>query len=94
MDGKTPAWWMRGNARPQQNRTEPEPAPPPLPRSDCDAHGTDSGGTAFAQGMMHALSQRLAHADGETLLLLGLIWLLREDHADTRLLLALTYILL
>ncbi|MBR6420640.1 MAG: hypothetical protein IKS42_09915 [Oscillospiraceae bacterium] len=93
MDGRTPAWWMRGCTRPQQMHSEPDASlQPPPPDSSGQAKDTDS--PDVAQSMLRALSGRLAHADSETLLLLGLIWLLREDHADTKLLLALTYILL
>lgn len=41
-----------------------------------------------------ALADRLRHMDGETLLLLALLWLLWQEHADPKLLLALAYIAL
>ena len=47
-----------------------------------------------AKEMIHQLTEQLRNADGETLLLLGLIRLLWQDHADSKLLLALAYILL
>lgn len=37
-------------------------------------------------------AQRLRHMDGETLLLLSLLWLLYRENADKKLLLALAYI--
>lgn len=41
-----------------------------------------------------ALTERLRHPDGETLLLLALLWLLRQEKADRKLLLALAYIVI
>lgn len=40
------------------------------------------------------LPARIARLDGETLLLLGILWMLWQEKADRRLLLALAYILL
>ena len=40
------------------------------------------------------IMSRLRRMDSETLLLLGLIWLLYREHADKKLLLALAYIVL
>ena len=37
---------------------------------------------------------RIQHMDSETLLLLGLLWLLYREHADKKLLLALAYIII
>ena len=41
---------------------------------------------------LFALTERLRHPDGETLLLLALLWLLWQEKADRKLLLALAYI--
>ena len=40
------------------------------------------------------LAERLQHPDAETLLLLALLWLLYQERADKKLLLALAYIAL
>ena len=40
------------------------------------------------------LTERLKNMDTETLLLLALLWLLYQEHADRKLLLALAYIAL
>lgn len=40
------------------------------------------------------LTEHLRHADSETLLLLGILWLLYREHADKKLILALAYIVL
>ena len=43
---------------------------------------------------LSALTEHLRHPDGETLLLLALLWLLWQEKADRRLLLALAYIVI
>ena len=45
-------------------------------------------------GLLTDLPDRLRRMDGETLLLLALLWMLWQDKADRKLLLALCYILL
>lgn len=44
------------------------------------------------QGTFTALTERIRHTDPETLLLLALLWLLWQEQADRKLLLALAYI--
>ena len=41
-----------------------------------------------------SLTEHLRHPDGETLLLLALLWLLWQEKADRKLLLALVYIMI
>lgn len=64
---------------------EPEPSPVP-PRSAPSAPPP--------QGILHGLLPDGLHPDRDTLLLLGLILLLRREHPDQKLLLALLYIML
>ena len=40
------------------------------------------------------LRERFRHMDSETMLLLALLWMLRQEHADRKLLLALAYIVM
>ncbi len=93
MERSGPMWWMRRNtgSRPQEcpvpDRTEPKPEPQP------QANPRQSNGMPFGSSL-RALTGQLRNADGETLLLLGLIRLLRQEQADSKLLLALAYILL
>ena len=56
-------------------------SPPQIPLPDVSA-------------MLGDLTGRLARLDGETLLLLAILWMLWQEKADRRLLLALAYILL
>jgi len=93
MDRSGPMWWMRRNAgnRPPENRMPDcaeTPSPPP------PHHEPEPPGRLPYQSSLRALTEQLRNADGETLLLLGLIRLLWQDHADSKLLLALAYILL
>ncbi len=44
--------------------------------------------------VLAALTEHLRHPDGETLLLLALLWLLWQENADRKLLLALAYIVI
>ena len=44
--------------------------------------------------VLSELTARLRHPDGETMLLLALLYLLWQEHADRKLLLALAYIVL
>lgn len=91
MSGSSPAWWMRRSPQmPQtgaheQNGQEPQ---------DCAAQASPAPAPDPLRGMMQELPRMLLHADGETLLLIALIRMLRQDHADRKLLLALAYILL
>ncbi|MBR3269191.1 MAG: hypothetical protein IKI58_10790 [Oscillospiraceae bacterium] len=98
MENSGPMWWMRRNTCSTGNKQDtckqehpvpPLPAPPPLPESAPDMHARNPSGIS-----LQFLTERLRHSDSETLLLLGLIWLLYQDRADSKLLLALVYILL
>lgn len=102
MANPAPMWWMRGDQNPQQH---PIPPPPPIPvpppeqhfepKCDCpppEQQPPQNPNRSFAQ-TVSGLTERLRHADGETLLLLALIWLLYREKADHKLLLALAYIL-
>lgn len=92
--GQAPMWWMRGGSRqcpkdspaappspPQQPVLLPPPVPPQPPKPQLPPE-------------IASLTDRLRHMDGETLLLLALLWLLWQEHADKKLLLALAYIVL
>lgn len=82
MANSIPMWWMRGgSAVPPQDASVPPP---------------DSGPPkqAFFSQELGDLTARLRHMDTETLLLLALLWLLYQEKADRKLLLALAYIAL
>ena len=90
MANSVPMWWMRGNGgRPQMQQSEPEAEPDVSPAAAADS---SSGG--MFPGVLAGLAERLQHPDGETLLLLALLWLLYQEKADRKLLLALAYIVL
>lgn len=85
-----PMWWMRGNgSRPQTRQPGPETEPDVPPAAAAES----SSGGLFS-GALVGLAERLQHPDGETLLLLALLWLLYQEKADRKLLLALAYIVL
>lgn len=100
MANQTPMWWMRGDQNPPQRPVPPPllppPEHPPLPECECSQpeqqHSPQNQSRTLAQ-TVSGLTDRLRHADGETLLLLALIWLLYREKADHKLLLALAYIL-
>jgi len=66
----------------------PPPKPPERTANPPERKLTDLLGSATD------LPARIARLDGETLLLLGILWMLWQEKADRRLLLALAYILL
>ena len=76
----SPMWWMRrtGCCPPPEPCPAPEPPPHENPLPEPVA----------------ALTGRLRQTDPETLLLLALLWLLWQEHADRKLILALAYIIL
>lgn len=80
MADSIPMWWMRGN--PQQYQ-QPE-KPPPASRPEQEAP---------LQKASAAFSERFRRTDPETMLLLALLWLLWQEHANRKLLLALAYII-
>ena len=71
-------------------RTAPPPCRMREPPPDCEKPLLPPELTA----LLHAFPERLKRLDGETLLLLGLLWMLWQEKADRRLLLALLYIML
>ena len=94
-----PVWRMGQMQRRQtdaaQSSRQPAPAPPPAPppptapaHEKPPHHGTES-----KQNALPFLPEGL-RLDRDTLLLLGLAWLLWQEKADKRLLLALLYILM
>ena len=90
----------------QVHAQEPIPvriqAEPPQPVPMAQEHASHESASAKQPDMklpelsalMTDLPARIARLDGETLLLLGILWMLWQDKADRRLLLALAYILL
>ena len=83
MANSVPMWWMRGNSSvraPEAVRAEIPPPPHAEPSPQIP--------------VLSELSARLRHPDGETMLLLALLYLLWQEHADRKLLLALAYIVL
>lgn len=83
MANSIPMWWMRGNnAVPPQNQPPQKPQEQPL-----------SAMPKLSQELGD-LTERIKNMDTETLLLLALLWLLYQEHADRKLLLALAYIAL
>ncbi|MBQ8923068.1 MAG: hypothetical protein IJ060_13090 [Oscillospiraceae bacterium] len=96
MERSGPMWWMRGSSGGRENRAPgpPAPPPPPLPPEPEPAPRPQQSPVLPFHSSLRSLTEQLRNADGETLLLLGLIRLLYQDHADSKLLLALAYILL
>lgn len=90
MANNTPMWWMCGNSSHPHRKTEP---PCPSPDSPPAQATPPSPQEAAFQGAISAISERFRHMDSETLLLLALLWLLHQEHADRKLLLALAYII-
>ena len=86
MANSIPMWWMRSNRCRQP--CQPEPPKPPEPAQPA----------APPQLLLHhaaaPLTGRLQQKDPETVLLLALLLLLWQEHADRKLLLALAYIIL
>lgn len=105
MPNQSPMWWTRsGQQRPHAQtapaappappKSPPEPLrlpPPPVHHPEPQASIPPRPAVPPA---LNALTDRLRHMDGETLLLLALLWLLWQEHADPKLLLALAYIAL
>ena len=106
MANPVPMWWMRSGRNPQQSacpKPAPSPVPPPKPpfppcrpEKPCpqalpkpEAPSNDP-----LTPLLSSFSDRLRHMDSETMLLLALLWLLWQENADRRLLLALAYIVL
>ena len=84
MANSIPLWYMCGSRScPQQDQTAPCEKTPPVP--------PQSGHTV--QNAAAALTRHFRQTDPETLLLLALLWLLWQEHADRKLLLALAYII-
>lgn len=95
-------------APPPPRRQDPPvltvPEPPQPPERPLHSPHTAAGEKPPAQqapllppelsGLLTDLPDRLRRMDGETLLLLALLWMLWQDKADRKLLLALCYILL
>ena len=99
MANDTPMWWMRGNGHgmPAAPPSPPMPPPappesPPMPERECRKQEHPMPNPSFLHAIA-GLTERLRHTDGETLLLLALLWLLYRENADRRLLLALAYII-
>ncbi|MBP0976234.1 MAG: hypothetical protein J6S92_10725 [Oscillospiraceae bacterium] len=84
MANSIPVWCMRSSrCDPPQEQSVPCDVPPvhtPQPEHP-------------APDAVTALTARLRQTDPETLLLLALLWLLWQEHADRRLILALAYII-
>lgn len=85
---------MRRSTEPRDRRPVPPPAPtvsppPPPPPPPPEPIKPSEGGLRIP-----FLSGEGLTADRDTLLVLGLLWLLYREHADPKLLLALAYILL
>ena len=80
MTNCVPGWWMCGNRRMPAGQDTPQ-------QPDTKPEGEISQ-------TLSALTEHLRHPDGETLLLLALLWLLWQEKADRRLLLALAYIII
>ena len=94
MANSVPMWWMRRQA-------PHTPCPPPAAKMPSPPSESPSQAPASApalppplQTVSASLTDRLRHMDGETLLLLALLWLLYQEHAEPKLLLALAYIAL
>ena len=88
MANSVPMWWMRRQTPqtappPPAGQQSPVCSPPPVPALPPPVQSAGA-----------ALAARLRHMDGETLLLLALLWLLYQEHADPKLLIALAYIAL
>ena len=84
MANSIPIWCMHSSLScPPQNPASPCGTPPPdLPQTENTV-----------QNAVSALTGRFRQTDPETLLLLALLWLLWQEHADRRLILALAYII-
>ena len=93
MANSVPLRWMR-SSRPQQNTPRPQPAPLPLPFPMPDPAPQEKSNASAMPQMLRDLTGRLQHMDAETLLLLALLWILWQEKANSRLLLALAYIAL
>lgn len=97
MANSVPLRWMRGT--PPKHPRRPQPAPLPLPCPQPAAPPPpppkqNPGSLPQLSQLFGDLSGRLQHMDAETLLLLALLWMLWQEKANPRLLLALAYIAL
>lgn len=103
MPNQAPMWWMRSGPQRQHPPVQhpsappvqpplPEPLPPPPVCQPVPPNHTAP--PPSVPPAVSALTDRLRRMDGETLLLLALLWLLWQEHADPKLLLALAYIAL
>lgn len=104
MPNQAPMWWMRSGPQRQQQPSPPppplhEPPPAPLPEPpqlpppvQPPSPPRHDAPRAPVPPAVSALTDRLRRMDGETILLLALLWLLWQEHADPKLLLALAYI--
>ena len=77
----SPIWWM------QRSCSVPPPKPEPAFASEAPPE------KAPLTEPLAALTARFRQSDPETLLLLALLWLLWQEHADRKLILALAYII-
>ena len=93
MANSVPLRWMR-SSRPQRNTSRPQPAPLPLPFPVPDPAPQEKANAPAMPQMLRDLTGRLQHMDAETILLLALLWMLWQEKANPRLLLALAYIAL
>lgn len=92
MANSIPMWWMCSNPSHPQRKpvspcTPPDLPPPPEPNAPSPQKEPSF------QRTIAALTERFRRTDSETLLLLALLWLLWQEHADRKLLLALAYII-
>ncbi len=97
MSNSVPMWWMRSSRCCPQ--PEKKPKPEPLPELPPDPPPVQSPMQSPPQAQpirdaVSSLTQRIKSTDPETMLLLALLWLLWQEHADRKLLLALAYIIL
>ncbi len=93
MANSVPLRWMR-SAPPPKNAERPKPLPLPLPFPMSDPVLPDKTDAAALPEMLRNLTGRLQHMDAETILLLALFWMLYQEKANPRLLIALAYIAL
>lgn len=88
-----PMWWMCGSRCPPSKQPEPEPEPlPELPPESPQK--PPAGADTQLRDAISSLTDRIRHTEPETMLLLALLWILWQEHADRKLLLALAYIIL
>ncbi len=85
-----PMWWMCGSRCPPPRQPEPEPPPEIPPKPPAASAPPDSP----LCDVISSLSGRIRSTAPETMLLLALLWILWQEHADRKLLLALAYIII